>query len=420
MAWVEQCGNRSWRVRFRRDDGTIGAIRGFATKTAATEHANTLEADQREGRFLDPAAGKITLSEWSQDWLEALDVAIRTEDVYRSLLRRHILPRWGDHGLVDISGIKAAAWAKELRDRGYSATTVTAVTKLLSLLLADATEERLIAANPIRARRRGRRRTERRTERLWATPSEVLAIADNAARLPNAGPAAAVLIVTAAWTGDPVGRDRRAATPQHPPRPPRRDRLSGHRPAHGGDDRVQPRGRARPTQDRRVRPHHHRCPRSWSRCCADIWTRMGSGSCSSPPAGSRTATATSAAAPCARPWTAPCDRARATVQLAPVKPGLTFHGLRHGHKTWMIADGVPEVAQARRLGHILGDRIRETYSHVAAEVDTRLLAGLQDRWDKAVADSRHHSAGGLTCLDPPHDERHGRRAPRQRPATEPT
>ena len=117
MAWVEQCGNRSWRVRYRRDDGTIGAINGFTTKTAATDHANTLESDQREGRFIDPAAGKITLTEWSQDWLQALDVAIRTEDFYRSLLRRHILPRWGDHGLVDISGIKAAAWAKELRDR---------------------------------------------------------------------------------------------------------------------------------------------------------------------------------------------------------------------------------------------------------------------------------------------------------------
>ena len=75
------------------------------------------------------------------------------------------------------------------------------------------------------------------------------------------------------------------------------------------------------------------------------------------------------------------------VRLEPAKPGLTFHGLRHGHKTWMIADGVPEVAQARRLGHILGDRIQETYSHVAAEVETRLLEGLQDRWLKAVADS---------------------------------
>lgn len=75
------------------------------------------------------------------------------------------------------------------------------------------------------------------------------------------------------------------------------------------------------------------------------------------------------------------------VELDPVKPGLTFHGLRHGHKTWMIAEGVPEVAQARGLGHILGDRIQETYSHVAAEVEQRLLDGLQERWDKAVADA---------------------------------
>ena len=130
---------------------------------------------RREGRFLDPAAGKITLAEWSQDWLHALDVAIRTEDVYRSLLRLPHPAPLGRHRLVDISGIKAAAWAKDcaplLADHRYGDV------KLLSLLLADAAEERLIAANPIRAQRRGRRRTERRSERLWATPAEVLAIA---------------------------------------------------------------------------------------------------------------------------------------------------------------------------------------------------------------------------------------------------
>jgi hypothetical protein len=56
-------------------------------------------------------------------------------------------------------------------------------------------------------------------------------------------------------------------------------------------------------------------------------------------------------------------------------------------KTWMIADNVPEIAQARRLGHILDDKIQQTYSHVAAEVEARLLAGLADRWSKAIADS---------------------------------
>jgi hypothetical protein len=35
--------------------------------------------------------------------------------------------------------------------------------------------------------------------------------------------------------------------------------------------------------------------------------------------------------------------------LNPVRPRLTFHGLRHSHKTWLIADDIPEIAQAKRL-----------------------------------------------------------------------
>lgn len=50
---------------------------------------------------------------------------------------------------------------------------------------------------------------------MWATPSEVLAVADNAARLLVGGPAAALLMVTAAWTGPGGGRSPpcNAATP---------------------------------------------------------------------------------------------------------------------------------------------------------------------------------------------------------------
>lgn len=76
---------------------------------------------------------------------------------------------------------------------------------------------------------------------------------------------------------------------------------------------------------------------------------------------------------------------RARVRLAPVQPGLTFHGLRHSQKTWLIADGAPEIAQARRLGHHLDDRVVETYSRVAPEVEQRLLDGLEARWYAANA-----------------------------------
>jgi hypothetical protein len=50
---------------------------------------------------------------------------------------------------------------------------------------------------------------------------------------------------------------------------------------------------------------------------------------------------------------------RAPVRLEPVRPGLTFHGLRHSHKTWLIADGVMlplpfSSATVRRLPAVWG------------------------------------------------------------------
>lgn len=70
-----------------------------------------------------------------------------------------------------------------------------------------------------------------------------------------------------------------------------------------------------------------------------------------------------------------------------IKPGLTFHNLRHTHKTWLIEDDIPEVAQARRLGHALKG-IDGVYAHVADSVDARLLAGLEARWHRSLT---HHA-----------------------------
>ncbi|WP_284747747.1 hypothetical protein [Amycolatopsis sp. RTGN1] len=90
--------------------------------------------------------------------------------------------------------------------------------------------------------------------------------------------------------------------------------------------------------------------------------------------------------------------ANPAIRVQPAKPGLTFHGLRHSHKTWMIDDGIPEIAQALRLGHVLQDKVQETYSHIAAAVEQRLLESLQARWDKAVADSKAGTEGALARM----------------------
>jgi integrase len=63
----------------------------------------------------------------------------------------------------------------------------------------------------------------------------------------------------------------------------------------------------------------------------------------------------------------------------PVIAGMHVHDLRHTHKTWLIEDDIPEVAQAERLGHRLPG-VRGIYSHVTPAMQQRIVDALQRRW----------------------------------------
>lgn len=382
MAWAER-KHAAWRVRYRRDDGTIPVISGFPTKKAAQDYADDLDYGRRNGTWIDPTASETTLNEWIIDWLDALDVDVRTEENYRGRLRKHIQPRWGDTALGDISGLEAQAWAKHLRRGGLAPATVEGVMKLFSMLLADAVDERLIPANPIRPRRRGKRRHHARpAEKTWAEPAQALQVADQVAAWYGAG--GAILVVTGAWTGARWGELAGLRRPNlH-----LFDDDTGHINIHPHTGALHESGRlwlgppktaesARiinlpPFLVRLLRAHldTHTHEHVFVTPAGRLQRRSNFSRNAMRPAADGNLTV-----------------AKPRVRLQPACPGLTFHGLRHGHKTWMIADNVPEAAQAARLGHALKDKIQRTYSHVAAEVESRLLQGLQDRWDKAVANS---------------------------------
>ena len=67
----------------------------------------------------------------------------------------------------------------------------------------------------------------------------------------------------------------------------------------------------------------------------------------------------------------------------PVKDGLTPHGLRHSHKTWMAEGGIPEILAEQRLGHQVPG-MRGLYAHVSQRMRGELTADLQARWEESL------------------------------------
>jgi hypothetical protein len=82
-----------------------------------------------------------------------------------------------------------------------------------------------------------------------------------------------------------------------------------------------------------------------------------------------------------------------------VAPGLTPHGLRHGHKTWMAEDGIPEILSEQRLGHDVPG-MRGLYAHASDPMRTRLKEALQKRWEDSLrARAAIHPQSPVPLLD---------------------
>jgi hypothetical protein len=63
----------------------------------------------------------------------------------------------------------------------------------------------------------------------------------------------------------------------------------------------------------------------------------------------------------------------------PLLPGLTPHGLRHGHQTWLDELGV----QSERMGHEVPG-MRGVYSHITHRMWAELTEGLQQLWEASL------------------------------------
>ena len=121
-------------------------LKGVSRAEAAAELAKLLE---QVGKGVDINAGKQTLAQWIEIWLEEYlsDVSQKTFEGYAEILRTYIKPEIGHWPLAILSPLHIERLYKQLGKR-LAPATVGQVHRTLSQCLKDAKRLRVIADNP--------------------------------------------------------------------------------------------------------------------------------------------------------------------------------------------------------------------------------------------------------------------------------
>lgn len=178
-----QQGRAVYDVRYRDPRGRPRE-RTFKRIDDARAFAKTIEADVVRGEFLDPAKARRKFDDFAAQWL-ASTAGLKAKTVvgYESMLRVHVLPRFGGVAVGRIDRLDVREFVAELQAAGAASGTVRAARKVLRLVLNGAVEAGAIKANPCDGVRLGRSEPH---EMAFLTMEQLLQLSD-AMRLPQYG-----------------------------------------------------------------------------------------------------------------------------------------------------------------------------------------------------------------------------------------
>lgn len=171
-----------WRVRIV-DPATSRrvSVGTFKTKSDAEVAFAGALSDQQRGGWVAPDKGRITLSDYSWDWLDTRltmrgeRLRPKTRDLYEGFLRLHILPTLGDVPLGKLTTVTIRAWHSTLLSDGPGASSVAKCYRLVRTILTTAVEDGLIVVNPCSIKGAG---IEPSDERTLPTLAQVNALAE--------------------------------------------------------------------------------------------------------------------------------------------------------------------------------------------------------------------------------------------------
>ena len=192
---VRRLRSGRWQARYWSAAGNrLGAPITFATKGDAQRWLSAAETDMSRGDWHDPRLGEVPFREWADRWLATKTPKLQpaTVDLYRYLLRVHLVPRFGAMPVGRITAVEVQGWLADLHQTKLSANTVAKAYRVLKGTIDGAVDAGLIARSPCTLKGAS---TEHQAEMRVATPEQVAALAS------AVGPRWETLVFTAAYSG---------------------------------------------------------------------------------------------------------------------------------------------------------------------------------------------------------------------------
>lgn len=147
MGTVRQRKDGLWEARYTAPDGRQRSLYA-RTEAEVTKKLRAAQHEVDTGAWLEPS--RMTVGEWLEIWLRDYQghTTGRTVETYKSVIKRHMLPVFGNIKMAKLSSIHARRMVAEMQREGKSATTIRHASGILSAAMKCAIEAGLIKTNP--------------------------------------------------------------------------------------------------------------------------------------------------------------------------------------------------------------------------------------------------------------------------------